>query len=252
MEAIMTALREQQDELGLLLSGFDDEVWERPSRCPGWTVSDVVLHLAQTDELVVASSEGRFAEVTARFAISSDGRPRSADDAVALMVETERGAPGPEVHSRWRVAAEAERALLGACDPGQRLPWVSGELPARTVATTRLAETWIHTGDVAWALGVDLATADRLWHIARLAWRALPYAFRRSGRALHGPVALELTAPNGTTWSFNGDSDPVTTVRGSAAEFCLVAARRLDPNATGLVAEGPDAADILSLARTYA
>jgi uncharacterized protein (TIGR03084 family) len=121
-----------------------------------------------------------------------------------------------------------------------------------TVATTRLAETWIHTGDVAWALGIDLAPTDRLWHIARLAWRSLPYAFSRSGQALHGPVALELTAPNGTTWGFSGDSDPSTTVRGSALEFCLVAARRLDPKLTTLVAEGPDANGVLSLVRTYA
>jgi uncharacterized protein (TIGR03084 family) len=246
MEAIMAALGEQQQELDALASGFDDQDWERSSRCAGWTVSDVLLHLAQTDELVIASAEGRFGEVTARFLASS------ADDFADLWVQAERGKPGPEVHARWRAAAEAERAFLGACDPRQRVFWVSGELPARTLATTRLAETWIHTEDIASAFGVDPEPTARLWHIARLAWRTLPFAFQRAGRALQGPVALDLTAPDGTTWSFGTESDPSTRVRGTASEFCLLAARRLEPEETSLVAEGPDADAVLALVRTYA
>lgn len=30
-----------------------------------------------------------------------------------------------------------------------RVPWVVGEMAARTLCTTRLSETWIHTTDVA-------------------------------------------------------------------------------------------------------
>jgi hypothetical protein len=48
----------------------------------------------------------------------------------------------------------------------------------------------------------------------------------------------------------------VTTVRGDAVEFCLVAGRvagrRLDPAKTSLVADGPDATAVLALVRTYA
>ena len=77
------------------------------------------------------------------------------------------------------------------------MQWVSGDLSARTLATTRLSECWIHTGDVAEALGVELEPPDRLWHIARLAWRTVPYAFARAGRDAPGPVAFELRGPNG-------------------------------------------------------
>ena len=240
----MAALGGQQQELDLMLAALAPRHWERPSRCPGWTIADVVLHLAQTDEMVVAIAEGRWAEAVAGFSGSS------VDDAAGRMVEEERGATGPVVHSRWRAAAEAERALLSACDASQRLPWVVGDLPARTLATTRLAETWIHTGDVAWALGIQPPPTERLWHIARLAWRTLPYAFARSGQTLRGPVTLELTAPDGTTWSF-GES-ALTTVRGSAEEFCLVAGRRLNVEETSLVGEGPDAESVLALVRTFA
>ena len=104
--------------------------------------------------------------------------------------------------------------------------WVAGELSVRTLATTRLAECWIHTGDVADALGVELVPADRLFHIARLAWRTLPYAFANAGREMHGPVALELRSSTGAEWNFTPDAEPLTVVRGDALELCLVAGRR--------------------------
>jgi uncharacterized protein (TIGR03084 family) len=129
---------------------------------------------------------------------------------------------------------------------------VAGELSARTLATTRLAETWIHTGDVALPLGADVAEDDRLWHIARLAWRTLPYAFARAGRALAGPVAFELAAANGDIWHFSPDDEPATVVEGSAVELCTLAGQRVAPADTGLVARGPDAAAVLSLVRTFA
>ncbi len=65
----------------------------------------------------------------------------------------------------------------------ERVTWVSGQLSLHTLTATRLSEAWIHTGDIASALGVDLAPTDRLRHIARLAWRTLPYAFDRAGRS---------------------------------------------------------------------
>src|SRR5205807_1139336 len=153
------------------------------------------------------------------------------------------------LRDRWRTTGEALRKALAAGDPHQRVVWVSGELSLRTLTTTRLAETWIHAGDVAQALGVDLAPTDRLRHIARLAWRTLPYAFDRAGRQLAGPVAFELRGPSGDPWDFHPDTDPATTIRGEGAELCLVAARRADPATTSLTGKGPDAAAVLELVR---
>jgi len=122
----------------------------------------------------------------------------------------------------------------------------------RTLVTTRLAETWIHTRDVADGLGIELEPSDRLQYVARLAWRTLPYAFARAGRELSGPVAFELRGPRGNEWRFTPDEQPLTTIRGPGADLCLVAARRADPNDTSLTGDGPDAAAVLELVRTYA
>ena len=86
----------------------------------------------------------------------------------------------------------------------------------------------------------------------RLAWRTLPYAFARDGKELTGPVAVEVTAPDGGTWAFGDPVRAATSVHGLATDFCEVAARRLDPAESTLTATGPDANDVLRLVRTYA
>ncbi|HEY3700806.1 MAG TPA: maleylpyruvate isomerase N-terminal domain-containing protein, partial [Acidimicrobiales bacterium] len=90
MKAIVAALAEQQAELSDLLSGLRDADWQRPSLCDGWTVADVVLHLAQTNELASASASGRMAEA---LDVLAGGRRRtgSVDDGADDLVARERG-----------------------------------------------------------------------------------------------------------------------------------------------------------------
>ena len=191
MLAILTALEDQHAELAALLDGLDDADWERPTRCEGWTVADVVLHLAQTDELAHASAKGEYAEGLDVLAGGVE-RHGNVDDGAAAIVAHERGVPIAALLERWRSGAAALRDTLAASDPHRRVAWVSGQLSTQTLATTRLAECWIHTGDVAEALGAVQEATDRLEHIARLAWRTLPYTFARDGRELAGPVAFDL------------------------------------------------------------
>lgn len=254
MAEAAAALAGQQAELAGVLAGLDAAAWATESRCPGWTVADVVLHLAQTDELAVASFEGRFVEAVSLVSEGVEAAGvASADDWAAFAVARERGPSGQEVLARYLDAAAALAGAVAAADPAGRFPWVAGELSGPTLTTTRLAETWIHTGDVAEALGVDLPPTDRLRLVARLAWRTLPYAFARAGATLSGPVAFELAGPDGVVWSFRSDEVEATTmISGPAHELCLVAARRIGPSATSLRGDGPDAAAVLRLVRTFA
>ena len=181
----------------------------------------------------------------------------SIDDAADRAVARDRHLTATETWRRWESSVDSLRDALGACEPGRRVEWVAGTLSARTLATTRLSETWIHTGDVADALGVEPGGAgsrggDRLRLIARLAWRTLPYAFALSGRESAGPVAFELVGPGGEQWIFEPERPAVTRISGDALDLCLVAARRLDPSATTLRSVGADGPAVLELVRTYA
>jgi uncharacterized protein (TIGR03084 family) len=202
--------------------------------------------------MAIASAQGRFADYLNEVA-RNVGPAQDVDDGAALMVERERGKPGTAVRDRYVAGATQLLDCFRSSDPHARVQWVAGELTIRTLTTTRLAETWIHTGDVADGVGVTLEPGDRLRHVARLAWRTLPYAFGRAGRTLTGPVAFELTGPSGDPWTLAPDGeDAVTTIRGDGIELCLVAARRLDPADTELSGDGPDVDAVLELVRTYA
>ena len=246
------ALAEQQAQLAALLGPLTAEAWGLPTRCAGWDVRDVVLHLAQTDAMALASLEGRFGEDVAER-VAGVGAPASTvDDGAAAMVAAERDQPPATVHERWRRGTARLLQGFRSADPHQRVQWVAGTLSAQTLATTRLAETWIHAGDVASAVGAHLPPDERLRHVARLAWRTLPYAFGLAGQALAGPVAFELRGPTGGAWSFHPEHAAVTVFEGDGVELCHVAGRRLDPGATSLTGHGPDVERVLSFVRTYA
>ena len=251
MEDAVAELAAQQAELSEVLERLTPAEWHAPTRCDGWDVADVVLHLAQTNELAIGSAAGRFSAAVAELT-AGVGPAASIDDGAALMVERERGLDPVHLLARWSSGAGRLVASLEHMDLSTRVQWVAGELSARTLATTRLSETWIHTGDVAAAIGVALAPTGRLRSIARLAWRTLPYAFASAGRQMSGPVAFRLTSPAGEAWDFLPDEKAHTTITGPAIELCSVAARRVDPAATSLHGEGPDAGAVLSLMRTYA
>ena len=250
MNEILVDLAAQHAELWSLLAALDEAGWARPAPREGWDVRDVALHLHQTDELALASLRGDLARDIEEFMRA--GGEESVDAAAAASVAFARGADGAAIGEQWRASAAELRAEFAKVDPSARLQWVVGTLSAHTLCATRLSECWIHTGDVAIALGIELAPTNRLRHIARLAWRTLPYAFARAGRELTGPVGFDLVGPTGDPWSFGLGANPVTVVSGPGVELCDVAGRRRDPAATALVATGPDAMEVLELVRTYA
>ena len=171
-------------------------------RCEGWTVADVVLHLAQTNEMAIASLDGTMDEFLGRLADAGLPATADVDEGAAAMVERERGAPTADLHARWADGSAALHARFVAADLHDRVTWVAGQLTARTLASTRLAETWIHAGDIVTASGPLPEPTERLSHIARLAWRTVPYAFARAGRPEPGPVTFDLAAPDGDRWAF--------------------------------------------------
>jgi uncharacterized protein (TIGR03084 family) len=244
------ALAEQQAALIALVEHRSDAELLAPSRCEGWTVADVLLHLAQTNEMAVASVEGRLGEHVDRVAASV---PAAGDiDAWAgALVDLERGEPSRS-RDRYLVSAAAQLDAFRSASPAARVQWVAGDMAARTLATTRLTETWIHTVDVAVAYGSPPEPTDRLWHTCRLTWRTVPYALARSGVAAQGEVAFVLDAPDGSTWAFGEPATAPTVLRGTASDLCTVAGQRAAAADTSLRATGPDADAVLRLVRTFA
>jgi uncharacterized protein (TIGR03084 family) len=240
---VVADLAAEQERIESLLDGLSDAQWASPSAAPGWSVTDVVIHLAQTEELVSASIAG-----AGRAEVWERG-DQALDDAVEAAVQADR-APAAQVFERWKQARRAALAALSSADPQQRVPWAATPLRPAVLATTRLAEHWAHGLDITVPLALPYPDTDRLRHIAWLGHRTLPYAFAVQGLDAH-EVFCELTAPDGTTWQY-GRADADSTIRGPAGEFCRVGAHRLRPEETSLVGEGPHAAAALRVRRNYA
>jgi uncharacterized protein (TIGR03084 family) len=241
-------LAAEQDRLEGILRELTGKEWLSDSGAVGWTVADVVLHLAQSEEGVIASAAGG----DVRTGPGTGAGGGTVDDWAAERVRAERAAPD-DVFARWQRARRTAVAALRDADPQRPLQWVASPVKPATLATTRLAENWAHGLDITGPLGIDFPDTGRLRHIAWLAHRTLPYALARSGEpASKVEVRCELTAPDGSdTWRL-GPADAGSLISGPAGVFCRVAAQRLDPARSGLRASGPQAAAALRVLRTYA
>jgi uncharacterized protein (TIGR03084 family) len=241
--AIVDDLEAEQERLEAVLDGLDDSAWRSPSAAEGWSVADVVLHLAQTEDAVVWFTTG--GDTFDRRRLEAPG----VDDAAERMVQAERAEPAV-VFERWKAGRRAALAALRAADPELPIPWVTNSLKPATLATTRLAEHWAHGLDITGPLGAPFPDTDRLRHIAWLAHGTLPYAFALAGDEAHA-VYCELTGPGGDTWRY-GTADADSAITGTAGAFCRVGAQRLAPEDSSLVATGPHGEAALRVLRTYA
>jgi uncharacterized protein (TIGR03084 family) len=247
---VFEALEQEYEAIESLLGSLDDDHWRSPSLCEGWTVADVVLHLAQTEEGLVASLGAGQVGESFRDAGARRGLA-TVDDVAGELIAAEATVPWPERFERWKIARRTAFRGLRDADPKRTLTWATNPLKPRTLATTRLSEHWIHANDIAQPLGIDYPDTDRIWHIARLAHRTIPYAYRRSGLGQPPTVRVELASPSDESWVFGGEADVV--ISGAASEFCRIAARRLDPSAAStIVSSGAKGAEVLGVVRTYA
>ncbi len=238
-------LAAEQERLAGILGGLDGTQWRSESGAAGWTIADVVLHLAQSEESVVATASG--GDLRTGLGSVAGG---TVDERVASLVAAERAAPDV-VFERWQRARRAALDALRAADPDRALTWVAAPVKPATLATTRLAEHWAHGLDITGPLALDFPDTDRLRHVAWLAHRTLPYAMALAGEQ-PASVRCELTAPDGASvWEF-GPADAESGITGPAGDFCRVAARRLAPDSSRLSVSGPHGATALRLMRTYA
>ena len=122
-----------------------------------------------------------------------------------LWTEAPRSSSTSRSHllARWRDGRAAlAQALLGL-PSGEKVLWYGTAMSPASMATARIMETWAHGLDVADALGVHREPTARLRNIAHLGHRTLGFSFLAHGRELPTqPVRLELTAPDGTLWTF--------------------------------------------------
>ncbi|MBM4333835.1 MAG: TIGR03084 family protein [Deltaproteobacteria bacterium] len=244
MQEIIADLKAEQEALDRFLSALTEAQWDLPSPAEGWTLKDSVAHIAHIDEVAVSLLQGDLSplEEAARvkFGFTEIGPKKG------------RSMKASEVLPWWREVRSVMMAELSKCDPKQRVPWFAMPMGARAFATARLMETWAHGLDCFDAVGAEAEDADRLRHVALLAYMARPYAYQVNGLELPGtPLRIELALPSGKPWA-QGPEDAPDRISGRAGEFCRVAVRRRHWRDMSLKIEGNEARRFMEIIQTYA
>jgi uncharacterized protein (TIGR03084 family) len=250
LTVLLADLHDEGAELDALVRDLPETEWSRTTPAPGWTIAHQVAHLAWTDDraLLAGTDPDAFhAEAAAALATGQpvqqwvdDGAEQGATAAPARLL------------ARWRRGRDALASALAALPAGSKLPWYGPPMGPASMATARLMETWAHGTDIAEALGVRRQPTARLRHVAHLGVRTRDFAF--SVRQLPPPTdpfRVELTAPDGSIWTW-GPDHATQTVTGPALDFCLLVVQRIHRDDTALTAVGADANRWLGIAQAFA
>ena len=242
LTALLDDLRAEQADLRGLVADAD---LDAATPAEVWDVRDAVAHLAGSDEeaLKAATRPDEFVAGLTEVAKDIEGF-------LTGQLTARRGLTRVQLLRDWQAGFDAMVEAFATVPAGTKVPWYGPPMSPASFATARLMEYWAHGQDVADALGARRTPTDRLRHICHLGVRTRGFAYANRGLVAPDlPVAVELTAPDGSTWSFGEGEQRVT---GPAEDFCLLVTQRRHRDDLALHAEGDAADEWLGLAQCFA
>lgn len=207
----------------------------------GWTVRDVVAHLAAVHEALLLRIHGH------------DPSPVTLEGlhlANERVIDELRAAHVDATRVRWHDSVVGLRHGIATSD--SLVPWLGLEIPPVKVAVDRSFETWIHANDIRRAVGrpEEDPSDPHLRVLCDLAVELLPLGLLLTERPHDALVRLELTGPGGGTWTMplgtGAASGLDVHLRMPARELCLLMGDRLDHTALQYEVQGdPRAAAVV-------
>jgi uncharacterized protein (TIGR03083 family) len=150
----------EAERLDRFFTGLDDDAWMRPSRCEGWTVRDVLAHLAGEEAYNHACLDDDPQSLFARLEkVGITGLADFND----WTVRTRRDRPVADVLDEWRTENGDTRRRMRALGRDATLPTMAGQYPVGLQTFHYGSEYATHADDV----GVPDGDTP-----ARLRWRA--------------------------------------------------------------------------------
>ncbi len=185
----------QRRRMESLLAGITDAEWASPSRCEGWSIQDVILHLISVngfwESSVTAGVAGTPTQVLANFDPAAhppliiDGmRALSPRETLEQFVSSNDGflnALAALDNDGWSTLAESP----------------AGHVTIRLLAFHAIWDSWIHERDIALPLGqTPIVEADEVKSSLQYAAAISPALTITSGRQSAGILAVEATDPD--------------------------------------------------------
>lgn len=242
MRDILSDLVAEQQFLDQSLQRIPIKVWDLVTPRSPWTVRDTIAHLAHHEELGADTING--GDRVKEWQKASDLKPLE-----ERAIKKGRNMRPQDVIEWWRGGRAKVVEPLSHMNGEDRVEWIAGDMSARTFATFRLMETWMHGLDIYSTLDIDVEDTPRIRHVCWLGWKTLPYAFKRAGEH-YEPVRIEVIGPGYAKWVY-GPDDTDQLIKGAASDWARVAVRRADPEDTRLKVHGDFAQRALEVARAY-
>lgn len=187
--------RRQRRRFETVLAGLSDEQWAAPSRCEGWTVRDVVVHVTGVNAFWQLSVQMGLAGNPTRFLGTFDPAVTPSQ-----MVSATDPGTNADVLARF---VESNDGFLGAIDGLADEGWVAlaeapiGHVPIHLMVQHALWDSWIHERDVALALGLPVAeAADEVRSSLIYAAAVSPALAFGVGGSTQGTLSVQATDPD--------------------------------------------------------
>ncbi len=242
MRDILSDLVAEQQFLDQSLQRIPIKIWDLVTPNKPWTVRDTIAHLADFEDLGADSISG--GNAVEEWQTSSD-----LEALKKRAVKKGRSMRPQDVIEWWRGGRAKVVEPLSHMNGEDRIPWIAGDMSARTFATFRLMETWMHGLDIYATLGLGVEDTPRIRHICWLGWKTLPYAFKQAGEH-YEPVRIEVIGPGYAKWIY-GPADTDQLIKGSASDWARIAVQRIKPRDIRLKITGEHAEKAIQVARAF-
>jgi uncharacterized protein (TIGR03083 family) len=229
----LKAIEADREALLALCRGVNDSVWSQDSGCPGWTVQDLVSHMACSFWLAVDMSK----------LPDSAGLP--AERAADLYVESRRSMTSAEILADYESASARGLELLAAVQSQDvEVPLGDvGTYPASVVPTAYAFEHYVHIRYDLFApdgpFGGEPPASDELRLGPTLDWieAALPQQNSDLLGGMDQAVEVRLSGVDGRTLHI-GDGDVAGQIDSDAAAFVRWVTQRGSWESLGVNAQG--------------
>jgi uncharacterized protein (TIGR03083 family) len=151
--------------LDAYFSGLGDAAWNRPSRCEGWSVRDVLAHLAGQELYNRACLND---DLDALFALLDKEGIKDLGTFNDWCIDTRRKRPVEEVLTEWREGNGDTRRRMRELGAEATLTTMAGPYPVGLQAFHYASEYATHGDDVGVPVGPDEEEARADWR-ARVA-----------------------------------------------------------------------------------
>ncbi len=185
----------QRRRLADALATLGDDQWTAPTRCEGWSVQDVVMHLVTVNQFWALSIAAGLAGEPTRFLTAFDPVATPAQ-----MVDDMRDLTPAEALARY---VETADQLAAAVDGLDDEAWATlaeappGHIAIRAVALHALWDAWIHERDIVLPLGLSpTVEPDEVAGSLLYATALGPAFYASTGSTRQGRLGVVATDPD--------------------------------------------------------